>query len=320
MQWENPGVLDLALKEIDLKSMYSDAEKEHEHFNSLARSKGAGTEPEWGYQDCVVRSLSRYFTRSFFTRVSNPPCEACGSKLPTIPRGNSSPTPRERAGKAEAVELYQCAEKHCQAYTRFPRYWDVMTLLGTRRGRAGESANCFGMICRALGSRVRWVWNAEDNIWTEVYSEHQKRWVHVDASAASWDNPLLYTGAMGQSLSYCIAFSSDGATDVTRRYVRASEHALPRARCSEPELLRIIHDIKRMRRIDMSSEDLVRLTREDIEEAKELESFAFPPDAAGAAGHWQPEDVELTKRKSGMMTPRTNSVSAPLISEKEIPY
>lgn len=319
MQWENPDVLDLALKEIDLKSIYSDAEEEHERFISLARSKGIDTEPEWGHQDCVVRALSRYFTRSFFTRVGNPLCEACGSKLPTIPRGNSLPTPRERAGKAEALELYQCSEKDCQAYTRFPRYWDVMTLLGTRRGRAGESGNCFGMICRALGSRVRWVWNAEDNIWTEVYSEHQKRWVHVDASAASWDNPLLYTETMGHKLSYCIAFSSDGATDVTRRYVRASEHALPRARCSEPELLRIIHDIKRMRRIDMSSEDLVRLTREDIEEAQVLESFASPPDAAGTAGHWQPEDVKLTKRKSGMLTPRT-SVSAPLISEQEVPY
>lgn len=320
MQWENPDVLDLALKEVDLKSIHSDAEEEHEQFASLARSKGAGAEPEWGYQDCVVRALSRYFTRSFFTRVGNPPCESCGSKLPTIPRGNSSPNTKERAGRAEAVELYQCAEKDCQAYTRFPRYWDVMTLLGTRRGRAGESANCFGMICRALGSRARWVWNAEDNIWTEVYSEHQKRWVHVDASAASWDNPLLYTEAMGQRLSYCIAFSSDGATDVTRRYVRASEHALPRARCSEPELLRIIHDIKRMRRIDMSSEDLVRLTREDIAEEKELESFAFASDAAGPAGHWQAEDVELTKRKSGILTPRTSSVSALLISKQEVQY
>lgn len=313
MKWENNELLDLALKEIDLKSIYSDAEEENDHFMFLAQSQGV-TKPEWGYQDCVIRALSRYFSGSFFTRVTNPPCEACASKLPTLPCGNTSPSRMEKAGDAEAVELYQCAEKHCQAYTRFPRYWDVGTLLRTRRGRAGESSNCFGMICRALGFRVRWVWNAEDNIWTEVYSEHQQRWVHVDACASAWDNPLLYTEVMGQKLSYCIAFSSDGATDVTRRYVRAPRHALARIRCSEAVLLRITHDIKSMRRIDMSNENLLRLDREDAAEAQELASYIVPSDTLGLAGSWHQAEVKLTKRKSGMITPRKDSVSPPLTS------
>lgn len=317
IKWENNELLDLALKEIDLKSIYSDAEEENEHFIFLARSQGVGTKPEWGYQDCVIRALSRYFSSSFFTRVTTPPCEACESKLPTLPRGNTSPNQEERAGNAEAVELYQCVEKHCQAYTRFPRYWDAGTLLKTRQGRAGESSNCFGLICRALGSRVRWVWNAEDNIWIEVYSEHQERWVHVDACAAAWDNPLLYTEAMGQKLSYCIAFSPDGATDVTRRYVRASKHALARTRCSEPELLRITHDIKSMRRIDMSNEDLLRLDREDTAEAQELSSYIVPSDVLGPAEGWHQAELKLTRRKSGMITPRTNSVSTPPIYTSE---
>lgn len=314
IKWENHELLDLALKEIDLKSIYSDAEEENSHFIFLAQSQGVGTKPEWGYQDCVIRALSRYFSGSFFTRVTNPPCEACASKLPTLPRGNTQPNQEERTGNAEAVELYQCAEKHCQAYTRFPRYWDAGTLLRTRRGRAGESSNCFGLICRALGFRVRWVWNAEDNIWTEVYSEHQQRWVHVDACAAAWDNPLLYTEVMGQKLSYCIAFSSDGATDVTRRYVRAPRHALARIRCSEAELLRITHDIKSMRRIDMSNEELLRLDREDAAEAQELASYIVPSDTLGLAGSWHQAEVKLTKRKSGMITPRKDSVSPPLTS------
>ncbi|KAI7782622.1 hypothetical protein LA080_013110 [Diaporthe eres] len=307
IKWENNELLDLALKEIDLKAIYSDAEEENEHFASRARSQGVGTKPEWGYQDCVIRALSRYFSRTFFTRVTNPPCGTCASKLPTLPRGNTQPNQEERAGNAEAVGLYQCAEKHCQAYTRFPRYWDVGTLLRTRRGRAGESSNWFGVICRALGSRVRWVWNAEDNIWTEVYSEHQQRWVHVDACAASWDSPLLYTETMGRKLSYCIAFSSDGATDVTRRYVRAPRHALARTRCSEAELLRITHDIKSMRRLDMSEEDLLRLDREDAAEAQELESYVVPADTPRPARSWHKAEVKLTKRKSGIITPMKDS-------------
>ncbi|KAK7697660.1 Protein png1 [Diaporthe eres] len=306
IKWENNELLDLALKEIDLQSIYSDAEEENEYFVSLARSQGVGTKPEWGYQDCVIRALSRYFRWTFFTRVTNPPCEACGSKLPTLPRGNTQPSQEERAGNAQAVELYQCAEKHCQAYTRFPRYLDVGTLLRTRRGRAGESSNCFGMICRALGSRVRWVWNAEDNIWIEVYSEHQQRWVHVDPCTAAWDNPLLYTEGMGRKLSYCVAFSSEGATDVTRRYVRASRHALARTRCSEAELLRITQDIKSMRRIDMSDEDLLRLDGEDTAEAQELESYTVPADTPRPSRSWHKE-VKPTKRRSGIITPRKDS-------------
>lgn len=285
MKWENTELLDHALAQIDLGTIISEAEQENQRFISQAQSKGEAAKPEWGYQDCMIRALSRYFGQSFFTRIKKPSCQACPSKLPTIRRGKVQPTPEEKAGRAEVVELYQCAEQDCQAYTRFPRYWDVKTLLSNPRGRAGESANCFGVLCRALGSRARWVWNAEDGIWTEVYSEHQGRWIHVDPCEGAWDNPLLYTETMGKKMSYCIAFSSDGATDVTRRYVRRSSHALGRTRCPEPELLRIIYDIRSKRRKDLSKEDLTRLEREDTAEAQELDSYAVPSDMMGTAGH-----------------------------------
>eukprot|EP00968_Pinguiococcus_pyrenoidosus_P016998 scaffold1655_cov247-Pinguiococcus_pyrenoidosus.AAC.30 len=150
-------------------------------------------------------------------------------------------TSEERRYGASRVEGYTCQQ--CGTPVRFPRYNDPGKLLETRRGRCGEWANCFTLVCISLGYFARYVLDFTDHVWTEVYSAAENRFLHLDSCEAALDSPSMYEVGWGKDLTYIFAFSKYGVTDVIKRYT-----------VNFPKVL--------SRRTDMHENDLAGLIRE----------------------------------------------------------
>ncbi|KAG0035719.1 peptide-N4-(N-acetyl-beta- glucosaminyl)asparagine amidase [Podila clonocystis] len=192
-QMDDRELLDLASDLMPISQLFEEAEAM------------AAEHPEDSIDDTVIRRLLHWFKNDFFKWVNEPPCTSCQGKTTFI--AGAAPTPQERVDGAGMVETYRCSQS-CTEVTRFPRYGGVPKILfETRRGRCGEWAHTFTVCCRALGYKARYVHDTTDHVWTEVWSEHKKRWIHCDSCEAAYDQPLLYSTGWGKTLSYCIAFS-----------------------------------------------------------------------------------------------------------------
>ncbi|KAI1902418.1 hypothetical protein AGOR_G00044560 [Albula goreensis] len=168
------------------------------------------------------------------------------------PRG-PCPLPEELRWNGSRVENHHC--NTCNTSTRFPRYNNPEKLLETRRGRCGEWANCFTLCCRALELEARYIWDSTDHVWTEVYSESQKRWLHCDPCENVCDKPLLYEVGWGKKLAYVLAFSREQVVDVTWRYSCKHQDVLSRrTQVQEPWLRETINGLNSVRQRSLGPE------------------------------------------------------------------
>ncbi len=154
----------------------------------------------------------------------------------------------------------------CSSEYRFPRYNSPRKLLETRTGRCGEAANLFTCLCRALSYRARYIHDPTDHVWTEVYSEHEHRWLHCDACENLCDSPLVYEKGWKKNLSFCIGFAYDHVQDVTWRYVTDFKQTKQRRNINEKEFVKIISQINRKIQSQISQQDKNKLIAIQIED------------------------------------------------------
>ncbi|KAL5731278.1 peptide-N(4)-(N-acetyl-beta-glucosaminyl)asparagine amidase [Ranunculus cassubicifolius] len=231
-------------------------------------AKEGNFKPSKAEQDHAFLLQLLYWFKNSFRWVNSPPCDTCGSETGNCGMGN--PYPSEIQFGGSRVELYRCSR--CSRVTRFPRYNDPMKILETRKGRCGEWANCFTLYCRAFGYDTRLILDFTDHVWTECFSHHLGRWMHLDPCEAIYDNPLLYEKGWNKKLSYAIAFAKDGVHDVTKRYTRNWSEVLTRRNITtEPVVSSVMSNLTKERRKGLTPEEHRVLEDRERNETETLE-------------------------------------------------
>ncbi|KAH8390257.1 hypothetical protein KR200_010687 [Drosophila serrata] len=242
-------------------------------------ASGECLEKEPCIRDLLLVELVNWFNTEFFEWVNNIPCRVCGSDESKLRR-------TERVGDVR-VEVTVC----CGQESKFYRYNDISQLLVSRKGRCGEYANCFTFMCRCLDYDARIVHSHFDHVWTEVYSDAQMRWLHVDPSDNVVDSPLMYQHGWKRSIDYILAYSRDDVQDVTWRYTNDHQKIRQLRRlCDEKELVHTLDEIRIKRRRNCTAERRRLLSQRNLYEiiALTLER--------------QPTENELKGRSSGSLS------------------
>lgn len=98
------------------------------------------------------------------------------------------------------------------------RHNDPMEILVYGKGRCREFSILFTALCLAHNYRARLVLDLSDHVWTEVWNEEERRWVHVDPSEKRIDDPKMYERDWKKNLKEIYAFERGSFENVTQRY------------------------------------------------------------------------------------------------------
>jgi len=98
------------------------------------------------------------------------------------------------------------------------RHNDPMEILAYGRGRCGEFSILFASLCLAHWYRARLILDMSDHVWTEVWDEPQKRWIHVDPSEKRMNDPFMYERDWKKNLTEIYAFENGTMENVTKSY------------------------------------------------------------------------------------------------------
>ncbi len=98
------------------------------------------------------------------------------------------------------------------------RHNDPKDILAYGRGRCGEFSILFTSLCLAHGYRARLILDMSDHVWTEVWDEEHKGWVHVDPSEKRIDDPYMYERDWKKNLKEIYAFENGNVENVTPTY------------------------------------------------------------------------------------------------------
>ncbi|XP_048483549.1 peptide-N(4)-(N-acetyl-beta-glucosaminyl)asparagine amidase [Plutella xylostella] len=271
LMYEDEELQQLARSHIPLETLQIQAmERMREHQRKI--KSGAVTSKDMTFEMALLLELVAWFKGSFFSWVDRPACEGCGG-VPEHAGDLLMKTPKELC----RVEVYKCPS--CGTETKFPRHNSLRALLKTRRGRCGEWASCFLLLCRSLGYEARRVYDVTDHVWAEVFDFDSDKWIHVDPCEAKVNAPLIYEHGWKKKLSYVLAFSCDDLQDVTWRYTTNHKEVLRRRnRCTEQQLMAAIFKLREERQQQLSPARRKYLAKRAVKELVELMVERQPSD------------------------------------------